>query len=338
MELLLCGEWLRSSGILKSKIKGFRVFDSLKEIQSRALGFLIVPFSKSSESMKLDLKKYGFEKVILIEIEDFEGYFDGKNRVKLIQISQSIKREDFIKKIEEVKRLIKEGDIYQLNLTNRFDFELIGDGRSLFLRFIEKQPVPFGFYLKLDGLEIISGSMELFLKKEGNRLTSCPIKGTAKSMRELALSKKDKAENLMIVDIVRNDLARVSKPGSVKVDSLFELKSYSTLYQMVSCVSSITELGIPEILLNTFPPASVVGAPKRRALEIIDSLEPHPRGFYCGCAGILKGDEFILSVLIRTSHIVDSVASYFAGAGIVFDSNEEKEWEEVNLKTEAFRI
>ncbi|MEN3034638.1 MAG: anthranilate synthase component I family protein [Aquificaceae bacterium] len=338
MELLLSGDWFGTKNIQRAKIKGFKSLDSFREINKVELGFLLVPFSQSGESLGVKTKTYGFEKILLIEIEGFESYFQGIKQIKLSEISKAEQKNHFVNSILRAKELIKEGDIYQINLTTRFDFELVGDGKSLFLEFFKKQPVPFGFYLGFEEFEIISGSMELFLKREGFKLMSCPIKGTAKDAKKLLKSEKDRAENLMIVDVVRNDLARVSKSGSVKVEEIFKLKRFRTLYQMVSCVSSVSNLESYEILLKTFPPASVVGAPKKRALEIINQLELYPRGFYCGCAGILKGNDFTLSVLIRTAHIFDEVVSYFAGAGIVYDSDPEREWEEVILKTRAFRI
>jgi len=178
--------------------------------------------------------------------------------------------------------------------------------------------------------------MELFLQKEGNRIVSKPIKGTAKEEKRLKESAKDRAENLMILDMMRNDLSKIAEVGTVGVEELFKIERYSTIYQMHSTVSAQTSQSFENILLSTFPPASVTGAPKKKAVELIDLLEPHPRDYYCGCAGFRFGENFTLSVLIRTAFGFEDRLSYFAGSGIVYDSDEIKEWEETLSKVEAF--
>ena len=191
--------------------------------------------------------------------------------------------------------------------------------------------MPYAFFLDLEDFYLISGSMELFLEKRGNKLVSKPIKGTAKRKKDLEKSQKDKAENLMITDMVRKDLSRVAMPGSVRVEELFKIERFKTLFQMHSSVVAQTRESLQNILKETFPPASVVGAPKRKAVEIIDLLEPHNREYYCGCAGLVSEEDFTLSVLIRTAMGHGNRLSYYAGAGIVWDSVPEKEWQEVLL-------
>ena len=190
--------------------------------------------------------------------------------------------------------------------------------------------------------------MELFLRKSGNKLTTNPIKGTIKRGKtdeidailkaKLISSEKERAENLMIVDLMRNDLGRVSKPGSVKVNKLFEVETYSTLHQMVSEVESRVDenMKASQILRQVFPPGSVTGAPKRRTLEVIDELEPHFRGPYCGTIGIFyPNGDFTLSVAIRIMTVQLGKATFFVGGGIVWDSDPQKEFEETLLKSQA---
>jgi anthranilate/para-aminobenzoate synthase component I len=190
--------------------------------------------------------------------------------------------------------------------------------------------------------------MELFLRKKGDKLTTNPIKGTIKRGKteeidtilkaKLISSAKERAENLMIVDLMRNDLGRISKIGSVKVNKLFEVETFSTLHQMVSEVEGEIheKITISEIMKNIFPPGSVTGAPKRRTLEVIDELEPHLRGPYCGTIGIFyPNGDFTLSVAIRIMLTQLGKATFFVGGGIVWDSDPKKEFDETILKSEA---
>jgi para-aminobenzoate synthetase component 1 len=168
---------------------------------------------------------------------------------------------------------------------------------------------------------------------------SKPIKGTSKSLKFLQESEKDKAENLMITDMMRNDIGKIAQIGSIKVSELFKITKYKTLYQMHSTVEGNTESSLIEIIKATFPPASVTGAPKRKAVEIIDTLEPYFRSYYCGCAGLVKSEtDFTLSVLIRTAIGMRDKLSYYAGCGIVWDSKPKKELNELYLKVKAFYL
>lgn len=336
MKLLICGNWLGKRGIYQAKIKKVHLLESIREIKTKKLGFLVLSYNLASESLKLSIKDPYYPKVILLELEDFLPFRGNNQEVKLELISSSFTKESYTEGVKKVKALISEGAIYQLNLTCRFDFHLDGNPMDLFLEYYKAQPVPYAFFLDLEDFYIISGSMELFLEKKGEIILSKPIKGTGKNKEDLEGSDKDKAENLMITDMVRNDLSKIALPGSVNVEELFKVEGFKTLFQMHSTIKARTKKTIEEILLKTFPPASVVGAPKRKAVEIIDLLEPHSREYYCGCAGIIKDQDFTLSVLIRTAIGSGKNLSYYAGAGIVWDSIPEKEWEEVLLKTKAF--
>ncbi len=254
----------------------------------------------------------------------------------------------YIDMIKRGKSYIEQGDIYQVNLSQRMITRFNLDPLTYFRKFYEVQPVPFGSYIDFGDFQLLSGSMELFLRKKGNKLVTNPIKGTIKRGKteeidaimkaKLISSDKERAENLMIVDLMRNDLGRVSKIGSVKVNKLFEVETYSTLHQMVSEVEGQVDekVTMSEIIKNVFPPGSVTGAPKKRTLEVIDELEPHLRGPYCGTIGVFyPNGDFTLSVAIRIMLTQFGKATFFVGGGIVWDSDPEKEFDETILKSKA---
>ena len=257
-------------------------------------------------------------------------------------------REEYARKISAIKDHIAAGDVYQVNLSRKFRFEPLGEPLSWFLDFYRAQPVPFAAFIGFPGFELVSGSMELFLKKRGDSITTRPIKGTVRRDpdprrdRELAeaLGKKPKerAENLMIVDLMRNDLGRICGYGSIGVRELFTVRPYSTLFQMESEISGRLRsgVGLSQIIASTFPPGSVTGAPKREAIRIIDSLEPHKRGPYCGAICLFPPDgDFTMSVAIRTGVNSSEGADFWFGGGIVWDSKADEEYGETELKAKA---
>lgn len=254
----------------------------------------------------------------------------------------------YVDMVNAGRKYIEQGDIYQVNLSQRMITTFNLDPLEYFINFYQVQPVPYGCYLNFGDFQLLSGSMELFLRKIGNTLTTNPIKGTIKRGKtdeidailkaKLISSEKERAENLMIVDLMRNDLGRISRPGTVKVNKLFEVESYSTLHQMVSEVESQVDenIKVSQIVRNVFPPGSVTGAPKKRTLEVIDELEPHLRGPYCGTIGVFyPNGDFTLSVAIRIMTIQSQKSSIFVGGGIVWDSDPDKEYEESLLKSKA---
>ncbi len=339
MELILAGSWLSSRGFLKAKVKSVEFLDSIKELpENPGLCFILLSYSLSGETLRVSVKREGEIPLILIRIENLIPFdYRPPSAVILKHIKNSLSDEEFIRGVRIVKDYIERGDIYQLNLTNRLDFHLIGRPRDLFFKFYRRQPVNFGFFLDLERFFLMSGSMELFLEKKGKIIRSKPIKGTGRSPEEILLSEKEKAENLMITDMMRNDIGRIAEVGSVRVEELFRVERFKTLYHMHSSVVGRTDKGLKEILLNTFPPASVTGAPKKRAVEIIEEIEPHARTYYCGCAGLVfPNGDFRLSVLIRTAVGKGSLVSYYAGCGIVWDSDPERELREMYLKVKAF--
>jgi len=263
-------------------------------------------------------------------------------------VSSNMSKEEYLNRVKLAKGFIERGDIYQVNLSQRFRAKFNTDPLKYFLNLYHIQPVPYGCYINFGEYRLVSGSMELFLRRKGNQVVTKPIKGTKKRgssaesdellIYELSKSDKERAENLMIVDLMRNDLSRVCNVGTVNVTNLFKIESYSTLHQMVSEVSGNMRrhMGLKDIIENTFPPGSVTGAPKKRTLEIIDELEPHYRGPYCGVIGIfMPNGDLTLSVGIRIVVIRNDSATFWVGSGIVWDSEPEEEYEETLIKAKA---
>lgn len=294
---------------------------------------------------------YRLKDFVKVPYSDLSYFIDKTSNTKSNRFSNlisNIKEEDYLNKVNLVKEYIAAGDIYQVNLSQRFYSSPILDPISYFVNLYETQPVPFSAYINFDEFQLLSGSMELFLKKEGNKILTKPIKGTAKrgknetidrELKEsLKNSAKERAENVMIVDLMRNDLGRICKYGSINVKKLFEIDGYKTLFQMESEIEGNLKDGLTlsEIIYNTFPPGSVTGAPKRRALEIIDELEPHYRGPYCGAVCFLKPDgDFTMSVAIRVKINSKKKSIFWVGGGIVWDSDPKSEYEETILKSKA---
>lgn len=257
----------------------------------------------------------------------------------------SFSEAEYMEKIREVRRSIARGDIYQANLTGKFSFPFSGDPFSLYLRLRAAQPVPYGAFLRTASACIVSLSPELFFRVRKGRIETRPMKGTAprgltdaldrKACLALKRDPKNRAENVMIVDLLRNDLGRVCRTGSIGVSRLFEVQRYRTLLQMVSTVSGTLHpsTGPPAILRALFPCGSVTGAPKISSMRLLRALEPAPRGVYTGAIGILlPGGDMTFSVAIRTLTVENDRAEAGAGGGIVWDSRPEEEFREAHQK------
>ena len=261
------------------------------------------------------------------------------------QWQASVSRQQHKQAIDTIRALISTGDTYQVNYTLRLHAASLEDPEALFLRMIRANEPKHGAYLDCDDFAVCSASPELFFRLDGERITSRPMKGTAsrglthyhdiEMAQVLSNSKKDRAENVMIVDMMRNDLSRVSRVGSVQVPRLFELERYPTLWQMTSTVTADTNASVCDILKALFPPASITGAPKVRTAEILAELESSPRGIYTGCIGyIAPGRRAQFSVAIRTAVVSRSrgTVEYGVGSGIVWDSRSHTEYDECLLK------
>jgi len=257
----------------------------------------------------------------------------------------SVERDEYERAIARIRELIAAGDTYQVNYTLRLHAPAVEEPQALFLRMVAANLPRHAAYLDCGRFAVCSASPELFFRLENGTLVSRPMKGTAgrglwpeqdrANGAGLAASQKNRAENTMIVDMVRNDLGRVSQVGSVRVAQLFELERYPTLWQMTSTVTARSTASTCDILQALFPPASITGAPKIRATQIITELESTPRGVYTGCIGYLApGRRAKLNVAIRTA-IVDRDAGrveYGVGGGIVWDSTSQSEYAECLLK------
>ena len=257
----------------------------------------------------------------------------------------SISKESYSGTIRKVRDYIAAGDTYQVNFSFRLRTETNIDPWQLFLQMVSGKAPGYGAYVETNDWAVCSASPELFFQLRGNSLVSRPMKGTLhrgrwmeedqEQIKELQASAKDQAENLMIVDMVRSDLGRIAKTGSVKVDRMFEVEKYPTLFQLTSTVRCKTESGLVDIFKALFPPASITGAPKIRTMQIISELEDSPRQIYTGTIGYLTPDRNArFNVAIRTALVnkSDSLSEYGVGGGIVWDSVEQSELEECYVK------
>lgn len=252
-------------------------------------------------------------------------------------------------RVARILDYLRAGDAYQVNLAQRFTATCEGDARILFEHLRARHRPPHAAWVDLGDAQVLCLSPESFLSVNGRRVVTRPIKGTrrrgntaaedAAIRAELSASPKDKAENLMIVDLLRNDLGRVCVPGSVLVPDLFRVESFRNVHHLVSTVTGELAPGkdIPDLLAACFPGGSITGAPKRRAMEIISELEPCPREIYCGTIFWMTADgRFGSNIAIRTLLARDGLLSCWAGAGIVADSDPVAEQQECLDKVGAF--
>lgn len=255
---------------------------------------------------------------------------------------------------QKVKNYIRAGDCYQINLAQRFAVSVSGDPCQAYDHFRRLSRAPFMAYLQLEDtagapLAVLSMSPERFLQVIDRKVETRPIKGTrprhadpvldAQAAEELLQSEKDRAENLMIVDLLRNDIGKVCEVGSVKVDALFKLQRFTNVHHMVSIVRGLlaAKFDALNLLRGCFPGGSITGAPKLRAMEIIEELEPHRRGIYCGSIGYIGFDGSMdTNIAIRTAVISNGSMRFFAGGGVVADSDCSKEYQETFDKASQF--
>jgi len=257
---------------------------------------------------------------------------------------------DYRRAFARIQAYIRDGDCYQVNLARRFAAHATGDAWSAYRRLRSRNPAPYGAYLDLPFCQVLSASPERFLELRSDRVETRPIKGTrprssdperdAALAAELAASAKDRAENLMIVDLLRNDLGKSCVPGSIRVPRLFDVERHPTVHHLVSTVTGTLrpECDAIDLLRGCFPGGSVTGAPKLRAMQIIEELEPHRRGIYCGSIGYIGFDGGMdTNIAIRTLVYADGVARFWAGGGIVADSDCDAEFNETDDKAAALR-
>lgn len=261
-------------------------------------------------------------------------------------VSLAWSREQYEARFAEAIELIRAGDIYQINLTFKARFKLLGSPLTFYRDLRAKQPVAYGAVVDTGEATILSASPELFIEQNGRTIHTRPMKGTAarlgaieadeRQRQVLASDAKQRAENLMIVDLMRNDLGRIAEIGSVRVDDLFTVETFKTLHQMTSGVTATLKegIGLRDLLAGIYPPGSITGAPKIRAMELIAELETEARGVYCGAIGhISPKGRSLFNVAIRTPVIRrGGFGEMGIGSGVVFDSQGGSEFEECLLK------
>ena len=289
----------------------------------------------------------------LKKIDDFYLPAVINKKISHSEIRCRFKRNEYIETVQKIRQHIQRGDIYEANFCIEFFVEELEiDPVTTFLELSEISPMPFSALIKIDQKYIICASPERYLKKEGNVITSQPIKGTIRRGKDeaedqllkekLITSEKEKAENIMIVDLVRNDLSRVAANGSVKVKELNKLYSFQQVHQLISTVEATldSKFDLIDAIKFSFPMGSMTGAPKIKAMELIDKYEKTKRGVFSGAIGFITPEgDFDFNVVIR-SLLYDretKYGSFQAGSAITIDADPEKEWEECLVKTKAIR-
>ncbi|MBK9990435.1 MAG: aminodeoxychorismate synthase component I [Verrucomicrobia bacterium] len=261
-----------------------------------------------------------------------------------------VSKAEYLQSIARIKNYIAAGDVYQVNLTQRFDAPLTCSPYDLYRRLRQRSPAPFSCFLNFDSLQVVSSSPERFLRLQSGCVETRPIKGTrprgkpqgedARLRSELAVSEKDRAELLMIVDLERNDLGRVCVPGSIEVAELYKVETHPTVHHLVANVSGKIrgDCDVVDCIRAMLPGGSITGAPKIRAMQIIDELERTRRGVYTGAIGYIGFDGGCdLNIAIRTILCAHGRAHYHVGGGIVWDSDPEAEYQETLDKGAAMR-
>lgn len=302
------------------------------------------------------------ETELVIEADDpatvFSAIVEANGCAESVQtpviIQNRLSKEAYISIINRLKRHIVLGDCYEINFCQEFFAEhAVINPLSVYKKLGTISPNPFSALYRLNDLWLICASPERFIKREGEKILSQPIKGTSKrilndeekdnkSKEDLKKSTKDRSENVMVVDLVRNDLAKICEEGTVMVDELYGIYSFPQVHQMISTVRGHLKKNISfsEIIRATFPMGSMTGAPKKRVMELIEEVEHTKRGIFSGAVGYINPEgDFDFNVVIR-SILYNASAKYLsfsAGSGITFYSDAEKEWEECMMKAEAMR-
>ncbi|MDD2371708.1 MAG: anthranilate synthase component I family protein [Firmicutes bacterium] len=324
-------------------------FDYTSKIPLGFLGYYPVVIVENIKENKFSIyfdhlhEEYALE--IYNKIEDYMTI--NKKLVKNIYIITYHEiYNEYKKKIKTIKDYIYEGDVYQINYTRRFSGVLENiNYNEMYLKLRNTNPAPFSAFIRHHDWAILSSSPERLIKSKSGVLETRPIKGTIDKgkniitdfmkKRKLKTSEKDKSELLMIVDLERNDLSRVSKSGSVRVKELFKLETYETVHHLVSTIESEIEIGLSpfDVLYRLFPGGSITGTPKKRAVEIIDELEEFPRGLYTGAIGYINSDgDFDFNIAIRTIITEGNHFNYNVGGGITWKSDSNSEFLETEHK------
>ena len=276
------------------------------------------------------------------------------NEIRVTNITPRITKEIYLQTIEQLKKHILRGDCYEINFCQEFYATNVTiNPLETYQKLAEISPNPFSCFYKLEDKFLLCASPERYIKKQGTQIISQPIKGTFKrnvhnpeidiaNKNALQNSSKDKAENVMVVDLVRNDFSKICTEASVKVDELFAVYTFPQVYQMISTISGTVapQTNLADVLAATFPMGSMTGAPKQKVMELTEQYEQTKRGIYSGCVGyIAPNKDFDFNVVIRsiTYNAQNQYLSYQVGGGITYNSHAESEYEECLLKAEAMR-
>ncbi|MFT4629763.1 MAG: para-aminobenzoate synthetase component 1 [Arenicella sp.] len=315
----------------------------------RKLTQLVFRVSENGSQAQLDSQALQAQWRTLIEAQltnqeqdqAIEIVFDEKLKSEPIQ--DNMNQQQYSQCFNSVRNYTVEGDCYQVNLAKRFSAKVAGNAWLTYYQLRSASPAPYGAYFNFPFAQVLSNSPESFIQCRDRKVKTSPIKGTKprdhcdpgndQAIAQLLLaSSKDRAENLMIVDLMRNDLSRCCELGSVKVPTLFALHSFANVHHLISTITGVLKknLHVLDLFRSCFPGGSITGAPKIRAMQIIEELEPHRRGLYCGSIAYIGMDGSLeTNIAIRTMVIKDGIARYSAGGGLVIDSDVEEEYQEI---------
>jgi len=325
------------------------VFDNLEDkAYIISTGFPELREPERKERAKNRLKEVK-EKLAHLSVSGTDALFTSvSSSAGQVALKGGFTHQEYVDAVEKARQYIIAGDIFEVNISQRFETELTITPYELYCRLRQINPAPFACYLGFDDVTVVSASPERFIRTRGDWVETRPVKGTRKRGRtpeedevlagELLNSVKDRAENMMIVDLERNDLGRVCRYGSVKVTELAILEAFPTVFHLTSTVEGRLrkDKNCIDLLKATFPGGSITGAPKVRAMEIIDELEPTRRSVYTGCIGYLGfNGDIDLNITIRTFLIKGNKAYFQVGGAVVYDSDPEDEYQETLHKGRA---
>ena len=304
-----------------------------------------IEFYQRAGKYLLGFVTYDFKYIYFEVFDGYEEYIPKNSKPFGLVKTSLVSKEDYIYSIEKIKEYIKNGVTYEVNYTYPLHVMTSLDGVDLYEALLPRQKTPYNTFLQTQNINLLSYSPELFFRLEGNKIVTKPMKGTIqrgknsvedKKMREFLFNDpKNRAENIMIIDLLRNDLGRIAQVGSVKVEKLFEIEEHPTLFQMTGEVHAYLREGIKllDIFKAIFPCGSITGAPKKSTMRVIGELEPFERNIYCGAIGFVTPEFCEFSVPIRILYGKNYNYKYHVGGAVVWDSDAEDEWQETLTKT-----
>ncbi len=340
---------------LKNPVKAAEFFAALETLSKKyyAAGFISYELGYILENCFGKMPRVSFPLALFgiykkAEIRDVPKIIrGGKSDYRIKNLKLNISKDEYLLSVRKIKKHIRAGDIYQADYTMKYKFGFEGSARAFYEELKKKQKAPYTAYLDFGSTKILSLSPELFFSKKGRNISVTPMKGTAargvdnesdRAQAEfLFRDEKNRSENLMITDLMRNDLGRIALPGTVRVKKMFEVEKYDTLFQMTSTVNAGLRRGLSfyDIIKNIFPSGSVTGAPKIRSMEILRKLEAEKRNVYTGAVGFLSpAGKAEFNVPIRTVLLRGARGEMGVGSGIVYDSSPAQEYDECLLKAD----